>query len=395
MSAETARRKEPYCCLECDTPVGLRAGQIRVKHFYHLTPSDCKGEGVIHKAAKLRLKEIFEDSLQGGPLPRLIVQCASLRSYRIPKGCERVMRNSVNYRFTSVAEEVTVSPYRLDVALLDQEQVTFGIEVFHQHRVQALKAATLNVPWIEVDATAVLNDALQLVPLSSSLDLELCLRCQSRDPAEVPTFVATLPPSAKPCDIITRCVTLSLNLKAFLRPARCFFDPTPKHLYLLFSSNHTYHLDQLLKNLSDLRVHLEIAFGKVSLAIGIRDKDGHTFEVYELKEPPREPEKVGLEAGPTTIMGHQQDMAEARTLYPEFIQFYVGEKLLERIRRCKVYVHAKKKTIWVVAPHAAAFQELMRDHNDELQTFVQGVFQGEGTLHLVVMNVEEHLLTLV
>jgi hypothetical protein len=147
-----ANREGTYFCLECDHAVRLRAGKVRRKHFYHRIETSCEGESVVHKAAKLKLREIFEGSLNGGDLPVLALPCVKVRSWRTYEPCAKTLEHRFIYPFTDVQEEVAFGSFRLDVALLEEGKVTFGVELYHRHRVPEAKTKGLTLPWIELDA---------------------------------------------------------------------------------------------------------------------------------------------------------------------------------------------------------------------------------------------------
>ena len=54
VSPEIASKDIDYFCPECENPVILRKGEVRIAHFAHLpdVETNCTGEGVVHKVAK-------------------------------------------------------------------------------------------------------------------------------------------------------------------------------------------------------------------------------------------------------------------------------------------------------------------------------------------------------
>lgn len=62
VEAEGAERGKAYRCPNCQRPLTLRQGRIRVAHFAHRPPVDCrwaKGETQAHLGAKMRLRQAF------------------------------------------------------------------------------------------------------------------------------------------------------------------------------------------------------------------------------------------------------------------------------------------------------------------------------------------------
>ena len=138
----------PYVCLECQEPVSFRREHLRrgykvEAHFAHRPGSECAGESVIHIAAKMRLEEAL--TLREHPFT-LRLPCQRF-------GCEEV--KEIHWEptaFDTAASEVAFGSYRLDVATLLDGSVVTGFEVFHSHRIGSVKAATLSIPWIELQA---------------------------------------------------------------------------------------------------------------------------------------------------------------------------------------------------------------------------------------------------
>ncbi|MEE3483081.1 MAG: competence protein CoiA family protein [Bacteroidales bacterium] len=56
------RNKHTYHCITCGEPLLPRLGDERARHFYHKKDTVCDGESYLHKLAKLRLKEKFDNS---------------------------------------------------------------------------------------------------------------------------------------------------------------------------------------------------------------------------------------------------------------------------------------------------------------------------------------------
>lgn len=52
-----ATKDKEYYCIECGNQLNIRDGEIRVKHFYHLTIVECNNESYLHKV----YKKVIED----------------------------------------------------------------------------------------------------------------------------------------------------------------------------------------------------------------------------------------------------------------------------------------------------------------------------------------------
>lgn len=56
--ADVDRGKKCNCvCLECGSPLIASKGSKRQHHFKHAVENECKGESVIHRAAKQMIRE--------------------------------------------------------------------------------------------------------------------------------------------------------------------------------------------------------------------------------------------------------------------------------------------------------------------------------------------------
>lgn len=62
VEADVAERGQVYLCPQCERPVTLKRGQIRIAHFAHKPPTDCswaQGETLAHLEAKKRICGAF------------------------------------------------------------------------------------------------------------------------------------------------------------------------------------------------------------------------------------------------------------------------------------------------------------------------------------------------
>lgn len=59
--AEDARKGLNYLCPECEEPLVFRAGEYMVKHFAHKANTNCSGESIIHKTAKMLIAQTIRD----------------------------------------------------------------------------------------------------------------------------------------------------------------------------------------------------------------------------------------------------------------------------------------------------------------------------------------------
>jgi hypothetical protein len=378
----TANREGDYFCLECDRAVKLRAGKVRRKHFYHRVEATCQGESVIHRAAKLKLREMFEGGLNGGDLPVLLVKCAWQRSWHRYDPCAKTLEHRFTYPFTDVQEEVTVGSFRLDVALLEAGKVSFGVELYHRHRVPEAKTQGLTLPWIELEAEAVLNDAATLCVLESNLKKTTCRAC-SRN-AGYPfqkQAILNLPGGLERFPLVESGEALPPELKRCQPPAKIYLGTTLNHLYVLFEESFRYHYTELLHHFTSLKVLVSHVFGSdVPLAVGLLGNHGYTFGVaeFEVSTSLNTASKPHVVSPPVTIV-------DAKHLKVEALKAHVSARLFERLQGCSIFDHHWEKTFWVVAPNREALYWLTI-HKDELRGIVWTMYERSGRLQLVTLE---------
>lgn len=158
------RGSGPFTCLECGEIVSLRREHVRqgravVAHFSHQPGSVCAGESVLHIAAKMRLCEALTRQEQPFVIRRVCQRFACEATEDVPWTLPL---------FDAAEVEVPLGAYRLDVAALSNGEVAVGFEVFFTHRVDTMKAAGLDIPWMELQAEATARDPYVLQPVVNS-----------------------------------------------------------------------------------------------------------------------------------------------------------------------------------------------------------------------------------
>ncbi|WP_235693110.1 hypothetical protein [Deinococcus aquaedulcis] len=114
----------------------------------------------MHLAAKMQLVDALSRRDQQMMVQRRCARWACERTHLEP-----LMLPA----YDEVRAEAPLDGYRLDVALLLNGVVVYGIEIFHSHRVDRAKAAGLSVPWIEVEAAAAAQTPGALLPVREKL----------------------------------------------------------------------------------------------------------------------------------------------------------------------------------------------------------------------------------
>lgn len=179
VTALTAPRNARYTCLECSAPLGVRRGEERRWHFFHLPDfeRECGGESVTHRAAKRLLTQALRRELEDSGQVAWQQRCRGIEgpcqdSALLPRSFHAV-------GWTDVVEEVAHGAFRFDVAVVAEQRVLFGLEVFFRHAVPETKAAALDVPWLELLAEDLLAHRPR-VPVRGDEGETHCPSCQER-----------------------------------------------------------------------------------------------------------------------------------------------------------------------------------------------------------------------
>lgn len=179
MTPLTAPRDARYSCLECGAPLGVRRGEERRWHFYHLSgfKRECGSESVTHRAAKRLLAQALRRELEDTGHVSWQRRCAGA-DRPCPAGA-LLPRTFRPVGWTEVVEEVAHGDFRFDVAVVVGKRVLFGLEVLFRHAVPAPKAAALDVPWLELLAEDLIAHKPR-VPVRGDEGAARCAACEER-----------------------------------------------------------------------------------------------------------------------------------------------------------------------------------------------------------------------
>lgn len=184
--ANSRPRDHGYRCLACNQFVFLRRGQVRVAHFAHYTKRDqaCSRETVLHEAAKLRLRDMLRNGVR---VFQLEVPCPGYRTaYDNAVECSGESHAVVQMHvpaFDHVGVEVPLPPYRLDAAASKDGSIVLALEVYQSHKVEEAKRDALagsGLPWLEVEARAVLEQNMPWRAVTSSCGEVRCSECSAK-----------------------------------------------------------------------------------------------------------------------------------------------------------------------------------------------------------------------
>jgi predicted RNA-binding Zn-ribbon protein involved in translation (DUF1610 family) len=172
VARQDAVRGEPYACPACGAALVVRAGPRVSRNFAHRPSTACDGETALHRAAKLRVREVVQAARAGGPTPALVAAC---------RGCRAEFDAGFPLAsFDTVTVEARLASGRVvDVLLGKGEVPRLAVEVFVSHRVAADKATDLGCPWIEVAADELLAQPLRWRIRAGELRTERCPRCRA------------------------------------------------------------------------------------------------------------------------------------------------------------------------------------------------------------------------
>lgn len=166
----------PYWCPGCRVPLVLKDGSIRAKHFAHQVSNSCSQESAIHNAAKIRIMEVVKNWLNGqGAAPMITGPCKGTNWWYCDGSADRSLLNG---KVDEVLLETQVGELRPDVLLLLRGKPVLGIEILLTHEVDDAKRSKADYPWIELNASDVLQNPLVLIPTQHNIPkLDLCDLC--------------------------------------------------------------------------------------------------------------------------------------------------------------------------------------------------------------------------
>ncbi len=160
-----------YFCPSCGNPVIFRKGEVRTPHFAHKKSATCSLETVLHKSAKIFIREaVMRWRHEGHAAPmiyRTCEKCGMEQGIPLQKVDDAVL-------------EYQLGQYRIDVALLTGGKPVLGVEICVTHEVDEQKFKNLGVPFIELEALSVLEDSERWHPIRTTLNKFTCESCREK-----------------------------------------------------------------------------------------------------------------------------------------------------------------------------------------------------------------------
>ena len=150
---QNASKKRKYYCPDCGEDLIFKKGSIVIPYFSHKSNSKCTyydhpNESQIHKDAKNKLAQWLKDEK---PL-KLKIKCSS---------CNGSCKNKkIKYKDNDKVIVEYISPckkYIADVAIINNDNVRYVLEVTNTHRTINNAAEVRPEPWFDISADEIVN----------------------------------------------------------------------------------------------------------------------------------------------------------------------------------------------------------------------------------------------
>ncbi len=224
---DQAEPNQPYRCPGCSAEVVLRRGEVRRAHFAHRHGEGCSPDSAAHRAAKRLVVQVVLDwKDRGGPRPCITRPCPRY-------GCSGGVTQDIPEDITHAAEEVRLPDGSVaDVVLFRGDHPAAAVEILATHRVSEAKARRLTIPWVELEAAAVLERPYWWTAVQDGLRPFRCSQCaqqqqerademeaiQARAIAVAGRTQTSLPPSPPYCYAPHTCWRCAAEMVVFIWP---------------------------------------------------------------------------------------------------------------------------------------------------------------------------------
>jgi len=154
-----ANKDNRYKCPECEKPVHLKKGEIRIAHFAHnKSDNPCNfynnpGESEVHKEGKLVMKSLLDNKIQM-KFYRKCRECCGQINFTISKtnyndDTRAVLEHSFKYNDSRKCA---------DVAMLKGDKLKTIFEICYTHKTNECNRPS-NIEWYEIDARNLIDKA--------------------------------------------------------------------------------------------------------------------------------------------------------------------------------------------------------------------------------------------
>lgn len=169
----TAEKSKNYFCPCCGEKVILKQGEIKTTHFAHKISDTCNQETITHKTAKLLVQKMVQDWKSGKSNPPNLARachiCHLPVSQLLP---EKVDKAILEHRLSDGSI--------VDVALMVGDVAHAAVEIKVTHAVDGIKADKLQIPFIELDGYAVIDDPTIWKPIRDGFKPCTCEKCKQK-----------------------------------------------------------------------------------------------------------------------------------------------------------------------------------------------------------------------
>lgn len=150
---QNASKKSKYYCPDCGEDLIFKKGSIVIPHFSHKSNSKCTyydhpNESQIHKDAKNKLAQWLKDKK---PL-KLKIKCSSCNGPCKNKKIKYKENDKVVIEYISSCKK-----YIADVAIINDDNVRYILEVTNTHRTIDNAAKVRPEPWFDINADEIVN----------------------------------------------------------------------------------------------------------------------------------------------------------------------------------------------------------------------------------------------
>jgi hypothetical protein len=170
--ARDASSDVAYSCPGCGATLILHAGPIKARHFAHKADTACDGETLAHITAKLLIAQVIRENPTAST--RITLQCSC-------DECHAPLEKELPVEaFTASVVVEPVGAFVCDVVAVKECTPVLAVEILVHHAVDEDKAAALELPWIELRADDVLENAYHWRPVQGRLKPTTCSKCKAK-----------------------------------------------------------------------------------------------------------------------------------------------------------------------------------------------------------------------
>ena len=168
-----ANKSVDYFCPSCGDLLILKKGDVRVPHFSHKATDVCTQETITHKIAKLLIQKIIRDWKRGlSSIPTIKRHC---------KICGDASMHTLSDNIEdAILERKLDNGFIVDVLLIERGTPNFGVEIQVTHAVDDNKHSKMNIPFVELNGFAIIENALNWEPIKDNLSPFTCEKCLNR-----------------------------------------------------------------------------------------------------------------------------------------------------------------------------------------------------------------------